>query len=110
MALDCASAASSRRPVEPDRVGRAFVGIKIKPLALALRVKDMAQQQTFERRDVGDRDRRLDHGRGEIIGMGDVLRERGGGPGEMPGPNPAERSLYPAGFTPFPALLLLLGA
>ena len=26
----------------------------------------------------------------------------------MPGPNPAERSLYPAGFTPFPALLLLL--
>ena len=26
----------------------------------------------------------------------------------MPGPNPAERSLYPAGFTLFPALLLLL--
>ena len=26
----------------------------------------------------------------------------------MPGPNPAERSLYPAGFTLFPALLFLL--
>jgi len=45
---------------EPDHVGRAFVGAEIKGVAVGLRVKDMAEQETLERRDIGGGDCRLD--------------------------------------------------
>jgi hypothetical protein len=54
--------------VEPDRVGGALVRVEIQDFAVRLGIENMAEQETFERRYVGDRDRRLDHSRGEIVG------------------------------------------
>jgi hypothetical protein len=65
-----------RGAVEPDHVGRAFVGVEIQSLAVGLGVEDMAEQEALERRDVGNRDRRLDDGRCEIVGHGVDLREQ----------------------------------
>src|SRR5205807_1183542 len=68
-----------RGAIEPDHVSRAFVGAEIERVAIGPGMKDVAEQETLERRDVGGRDRRLDNGRGKIVGHGGNLGERGKG-------------------------------
>ena len=89
-----------RGAIEPNGRGRAFVFIEKQAVAAVLDVEDMAQQESLERRDVGNRDRRLDHGWGKIIGHGNrPPGERGAG-GTRPG-----ALFIRSGFTPFAAFL-----
>ena len=80
-----------RGAIEPDHVGRLFVGVEIKAFAVGLGLENMAEQKTFERRDIGDGYCRLNHGWGEVVGHGKISESVG--LSELIRADPARRSL-----------------
>src|SRR5438132_954312 len=90
--------------IEPDHGSRTFVGIEVQAFAIWLGVEDVAEQQTLERRDVGNWNCRLDDGRGKIVSHGRNLREAGRVCRILIRSRTRQALSYPAGFTLFPAV------
>jgi hypothetical protein len=70
--FDCASAVS----IEPDHVGRPFVGVEVEAFPVGLGLENMAEQKTFERRDIRGGYCRLNDGWREVVCHWKDLRER----------------------------------